>query len=107
MRRSLSDCQKSLAEFASADANRIKYVFPGDMCVGKNTYQPANVRAVRLWRTASALQQAAAPFVKEVLDFFDKLSAASGLGAALSFVSVHNPATQNAAKCAIIYCIEF
>jgi len=26
----LAACQKSLAEFASADANRIKYVFPGD-----------------------------------------------------------------------------
>ena len=43
------------------------------MRVGRNTLQPANVRAVRLWRTASALQQAAAPFVKEVFDFFDKL----------------------------------
>ena len=33
-----------------------KAMFPmGDLCVGKNTLQPANVRAVRFPRTASAL----------------------------------------------------
>ena len=62
-----SRLSKSLAEFASADANKIKFVFSGDMCVGKNTLQPANVRAVRFPRTASALQQAAALLSKKSL----------------------------------------
>ena len=67
----LGDCQKSLAEFASADANKIEYVFPDDMCVGKNTSQPANVRNVRSRRTFHALQRAAAFSKKWLSHFFD------------------------------------
>ena len=36
--------QKRLAEFAPAGAKKLKSVFSGDMCVGKNTHRPANVR---------------------------------------------------------------
>ena len=56
----LSDCQKSLAEFAPAGANKVLIIFSGDMCVGENTFRLANVRVVRQRRTASALRRAAA-----------------------------------------------
>ena len=40
-----SDCQKSLAEFAPAGANKVPSIFAGGMYVGKNTSRLANVRA--------------------------------------------------------------
>ena len=40
-----TDCQKSLAEFAPAGANKVLIIFSGDMCVGENTFRLANVRA--------------------------------------------------------------
>ncbi len=46
--------KKCLAEFAPAGTKEIKYIFPGDMRVGKNTYQSASVRVVRFQRTMSA-----------------------------------------------------
>ena len=55
-----TDCQKSLAEFAPAGANKVLIIFSGDMCVGENTFRLANVRVVRQRRTASALRRAAA-----------------------------------------------
>ena len=54
-RRLLSDCQRSLAEFAPAGANKVQSIFAGGMYVGKNTSRLANVRA-----KASALRRAAA-----------------------------------------------
>ena len=50
-----SDCQKSLAEFAPAGANKVPSIFAGGMYVGKNTSRLANVRA-----KASARRRAAA-----------------------------------------------
>ena len=44
MRMTLSDCQKSLAEFAPAGANRVSIIFSGDMRGGENTARLANVR---------------------------------------------------------------
>ena len=35
---------KSLAEFASADANKIKSIFGGGVYVAENSSRPANVR---------------------------------------------------------------
>ena len=40
-----SDCQKSLAEFAPAGANKVQSIFAGGVYVGKNTSRLANVRA--------------------------------------------------------------
>ena len=40
-----SDCQKSLAEFAPAGANKVLTIFSGDMCVGKNPSRLANVHS--------------------------------------------------------------
>ena len=54
-RRLLSDCQRSLAEFEPAGANKVPSIFAGGMYVGKNTSRLANVRA-----KASALRRAAA-----------------------------------------------
>ena len=39
-----SDCQKSLAEFAPAGANKVQSIFAGGVYVGKNTL-PARKRA--------------------------------------------------------------
>ena len=44
----VADCQKSLAEFAPAGANRVSIIFSGDMRVGENTARLANVRAERV-----------------------------------------------------------
>ena len=52
--RALSDCQKSLAEFAPAGANKFKSVFRGGVYVEENTFRPESVRVVRHRRTASA-----------------------------------------------------
>ena len=43
------------------------------MCVTENTDQTANVRVVRFWRTASALQRAAKKLAEKANAFFDKL----------------------------------
>ena len=45
---------------APAGANRVQNIFAGGVYVGKNTFRLANVRVVRLRRTASALRRAAA-----------------------------------------------
>ena len=81
------------------------------MCVGENTYQPANVRAVRLSRTASALQQAAAPFVKEVKDFFDKLKRRKVREAFLLFHAVDTNIRRGNTKlreflCKLSFCVD-
>lgn len=47
------------AEFRRYSGETDLIVFPDDMCVGKNTPQPANVVVGRLQRATSALQQAA------------------------------------------------
>jgi len=56
----ISDCRKSLAEFAPAGANNVLIIFSGGVNVGENTFRIANVRVVRRRRTASALRRAAA-----------------------------------------------
>ena len=38
---------KSLAEFRRHGGEKLLIVFGRDMCVGENTYRPANVRVVR------------------------------------------------------------
>ena len=43
--RGCSTCQRSLAEFAPAGANKVLTIFSGDMCVGENTLRLANVRS--------------------------------------------------------------
>ena len=60
---------KNLMAFRRCSGEKSPIIFSGDMCGGENTARPANVRAVRLRRTARALQQAANPFVKKVLLF--------------------------------------
>ena len=51
----------------------MRFVFDRDMCVVENTSRPANVLTVRLWRTVSALQQAAIPLSEKAAAFFDSL----------------------------------
>ena len=58
--RNFSDCQRSLAEFAPAGANKVQGIFAGGVYVGKNTSRLANVRIVRRERTMRALRRAAA-----------------------------------------------
>ena len=43
----LSDCQKSLAEFALASAKKMEIIFSGGVYVGENTARLANVRRAR------------------------------------------------------------
>ena len=43
----LPDCQKSLAEFAPAGANKVKIIFSGGVYVGENTFRPASVEFLR------------------------------------------------------------
>jgi len=47
----MSDCQKSLAEFAAKAANKTQIIFDRGMYVGKNTSQAASVEFVRCKRT--------------------------------------------------------
>lgn len=47
----------------------MRFVFDRDMCVVENTSRPANVLTVRLWRTVSALQQAAIPLSEKAAAF--------------------------------------
>ncbi|MDD6078249.1 MAG: hypothetical protein PUB80_07450, partial [Clostridiales bacterium] len=57
---------KYLVEFRRSEAAKENaIIFSGDRCGGANTARPANVRVVRLGRTASALQQAAIPFCQK------------------------------------------
>ena len=68
----LSDCQKSLAEFAASAAKKFQIVFDRGVYVGENTSQAASVEFVRLWRTnyaRSRLQN----WRKSPKGFFDKL----------------------------------
>jgi hypothetical protein len=44
-------CQKSLAEFAPAGANKVKIIFRRGVYVAENTSQAASVEFVRFWRT--------------------------------------------------------
>jgi len=46
-------------KFAAAAANKIKSVFPGDMCVGENTSQPAKVEMAAAGADIEAMQRAA------------------------------------------------
>ena len=46
---SITDCQKSLAEFAASAANKVKRVFGRGVYVDENTSQAASVEFVRLW----------------------------------------------------------
>lgn len=73
LRRYLLESWESLAEFAPVGAKKLKSVFDRGMYVGENTSRPANVRTVRLWRTVSALQQAAIPLSEKAAAFFDSL----------------------------------
>ena len=71
-RRSVSDCQKSLAEFAASAAKKFQIVLDRGVYVGENTSQAASVEFVRLWRTnyaRSRLQN----WRKSPKGFFDKL----------------------------------
>ena len=55
--------------------NILGNIFTGDMCVGENTFRPANVRIVRQQRTMSALQRDA----REACDATPCLSAGRSL----------------------------
>ena len=61
MRCSSQLVEKRLAEFRLQGRNEIQSIFCRDMCVAKNTSQPANVQIVFHRKTMRALQQAASP----------------------------------------------
>ena len=50
----LSDCRKSLAEFAAFAAKKFKNIFCQGVYLTENSSQAASVRVVRLRRTTSA-----------------------------------------------------
>ena len=47
----------------------MRFVFDRDMCVVETLLGLQNVRTVRLWRTVSALQQAAIPLSEKAAAF--------------------------------------
>ena len=49
--RRVSDCQKSLAEFAPAGAKKVRIIFGGGVYVAENTLRHASVEFVRYKRT--------------------------------------------------------
>ena len=63
---------KASQSFAAGGAKENPIIFFGDMCGEENTSRPANVRAVRLRRTARALQSGRKPFCQKVI-LFDSL----------------------------------
>jgi len=68
---------KASQSFAAGAAKERPIIFFGDMCVEENTSRPANVRAVRLGRTARAMQSGRKPLCQKVI-LFDSLSPAAG-----------------------------
>ena len=48
---------RCLAEFVPADTKYIVFVFPGDMCVRKNTFQPARKAVFRFLAFKSVLAE--------------------------------------------------
>ena len=56
-----SDCQKSLAEFAPAGANKVKIIFSGGVYVGENTFRPASVEFLRWKRRNYARSRVQSP----------------------------------------------
>ena len=54
MQRGTVIYSKSLAEFATSVANKVKYILRQGVYLTQNTSQAASVRVVRLWRTRSA-----------------------------------------------------
>ena len=72
---------KASQSFAADAAKGSPIIFFGDMCVEENTSRPANVRAVRLGRTARAMQSGRKPLCQKVI-LFDSLSPAAGKPAA-------------------------
>ena len=62
-----SACQKSLAEFRARRRESGQIVFSEDMCLGKNTSQPANVRKTRQRRVLSCAAAGCNSFVKKGL----------------------------------------
>ena len=65
----LSFFSESSQPFAAAAAKESPIIFFGDMCGEENTSRPANVRAVRLGRTARALQSGRKSPCQKVLLF--------------------------------------
>ena len=51
----------------------MKSVFSGDMCIGKNTSQPASVRALRVRRSGLHLLEKMPAFLRSVSSFLDTL----------------------------------
>jgi len=72
--RLLLTVDKVFLKFAAAAANKIKFVFPGDMCVGENTSQPANVEMAAAWADIEAMQRAVSISPAKSLDFAGDLS---------------------------------
>ena len=62
---------KASQSFAAGAAKERPIIFFGDMRVEENTSRPANVRAVRLERTARAMQSGRKPLCQKVI-LFDK-----------------------------------
>jgi hypothetical protein len=48
--------EKASQSFAAMRRNKVQAIFSGGVYVGKNSSRPANVRAVRRRRAASAMQ---------------------------------------------------
>jgi len=63
-----------LLKFAAEAANKIKSVFPGDMCVGENTSKPANVEMAAAGADIEAMQWAASISLTKSLDFVNDLN---------------------------------
>ncbi len=60
---------KASQSFAAGAAKERPIIFFGDMRVEENTSRPANVRAVRLERTARAMQSGRKPLCQKVILF--------------------------------------
>ncbi len=54
--------------------NQVQSVFSGDMCLGKNTAQAANVRAKRVRCSGLHLFEKMPAFLREPVDFVDRLN---------------------------------
>ena len=65
---------KSLAEFRRRQTTEGSEIcFSGDMCVGKNTAQPASVRAKRVRRSGLQPFEHVLARAREPVDFVDRL----------------------------------
>jgi hypothetical protein len=62
-------CKRIPQGFAVIAAKWMEFIFGRGVYVDENTSRPANVRVGRCWRTTSALQQGAKPFVKKAAAF--------------------------------------